>query len=53
MDIKFTKHLKKNAWFFLGSIHLQNRKIVWDSEHKLGYDIPGRSLSHYRNSILQ
>ena len=30
---------------FLGTIHLQNRKIVSDSVCKLPYDIPERNLS--------
>ena len=30
---------------FLGSIHLQNRKIVWDSVRKFAYNIPKRNLS--------
>jgi len=30
---------------FLGTIHLQNRKIVSDSVRKLPYDIPKRNLS--------
>ena len=27
---------------FLGTIHLQDRKIVWDSVRKSAYDIPKR-----------
>jgi len=27
-DVQFTKHLTKGAGVFLGTVHLQNRKIV-------------------------
>ena len=37
--------LQKTLSFFLGTIHLQYRKIVWDSVHKLSYDIPEKNLS--------
>jgi len=29
---------------FLGTIHLQSCKIVWDSVRKLAYDIPKRNF---------
>jgi len=32
---------------FLGTIHLQNRKIVWDSVRKLAYDIPKIGFSTF------
>jgi len=38
-DVRFTEHLMKGARLFLGTIHLQNRKIVRDSVRILGYDI--------------
>ena len=28
-------------------IHVQNRKIVWDSVRKLAYDIPKRNISKF------
>jgi len=30
---------------FLGTIHLHNHRIVWDSNCKLAYDIPKRNVS--------
>ena len=35
----------EGARLFLGTIHMQNRKIVWDSVRKLAYDIPERNFS--------
>ena len=32
---------------FLGMIHLQSCKIVWDSVRKLAYDIPKRNVSTF------
>jgi len=32
---------------FLGTIHLQSCKIVWDSVRKLAYDIPKRNFSTF------
>jgi len=46
------KHLAKNARLFLGTILLQNRKIVWDSVRKLAYNIPKRNISTLLLSIL-
>ena len=46
----------KGARLFLGTIHLQSCKIVWDSVRKLAYDIPKKILAllgHYRKSILR
>jgi len=45
IDVSFIKHLTKNARLFSGTVHLQNRKIVWDSVRKLAYNIPRRTLS--------
>jgi len=45
IDVSSTKHLTKEARLFLGTIHLQNRKIVRDSVRTLAYDIPKRNLS--------
>jgi len=42
---QITKHLTKNARLFLGTIHLQHRKIQLDSVRKLAYDIPKRNFS--------
>jgi len=33
---------------FLGTIHLQSCKIVWDSVRKLAYDIPKRNLALFK-----
>jgi len=41
---------------FLGTIHLQDRKIVWDSVRKLACHSCEKSLhavSDYRNSLLR
>ena len=46
------KHLAKNARLFLGTILLQNRKIVWDSVRKLAYNIPKRNISTLLLSVL-
>ena len=35
----------EGARHFFGTVHLQNRKIVWDSAYKLAYDIPESNLS--------
>ena len=35
MDVKFTKYLRKSVRLFLGTIYLQNRKIVKNSIRKL------------------
>ena len=35
----------KDARRFLGMIYLQYHEIVWDSVHKLAYDIPKKNLS--------
>ena len=43
-DIQFTKHVEKNARFFLGVIRLQYRKMLEDSVRELAYDIPKRNL---------
>jgi len=51
IDVSFTKHLTKNARLFSGTIHLQNRKIVWDSVRTLAYDIPRRNLSTLYKSL--
>ena len=37
---KIYKHLTKDARLFLGMIHSQNCKVVWNSVCKLAYDIP-------------
>jgi len=29
--VRFTKYLTENAGLFLGTIHLKNRKFVWDN----------------------
>jgi len=61
-DQKYTKYINqnilgptKNARFFLGTTHSQNRQIVWDSVRKLAYDIRKKNfynyLNHYRKSI--
>ena len=47
MDVLGTKHLTKKARIFLGTIHLQNRKIVQDSFRKLAYDIPKRGFNTF------
>jgi len=39
------EHLMKNERLFLRMIHLWKRKVVWDSVHKLAYDIPNTNLS--------
>jgi len=39
------KHPTKDARLFLGTIHLQSCKIVWDSVRKLAYDIPKRNFN--------
>jgi len=37
-----------NEWeVFIGMIHVQNRKIVWDSVRKLAYDIPKTNFSTF------
>ena len=41
--------LQKTLSFFLGTIYLQYRKIVWDSVHKLSYDIPEKILAHRKS----
>ena len=41
------KHPAKGARFFLGTIHLQNCKIVLDCVRKLAYDIPKRNFSTF------
>ena len=43
--IDTSSKILQSAQDFLGAIHTQNRKIVWDSVHKLDYDIPKRNLS--------
>ena len=48
-------HVTKGARLFLGMIHLQSCKIVWDRVRKLAYNIPKKFyhiVSHYRKSIL-
>ena len=42
----------KSARLFLGTIHLQNRKIVRDSVCKLAYDIPKRNISTSEVTIV-
>jgi len=43
-NAKITIDLRRasNSQGFLGTIHLQDRKIVWDSVRKSAYDIPKR-----------
>ena len=41
--------LTKGARFFLGTIHLQSCKIVWDSVRKLAYNIPKRNFSIFKS----
>jgi len=36
----YKKNLTKKARFFLGTIHLQNCKIILESVRKLTHDIP-------------
>jgi len=38
-----TSYEKRKA--FLGTIHLQNHKIVWDSVRKLAYDVAKTNFS--------
>jgi len=40
----YQKNLSKNARLSLGTIYLQNRKIVGDDVSILAYDIPSRNL---------
>ena len=47
MDVYFTKRPTKGARLFLGTIHLQSCKIVWDSIRKLAYDIPKINFSTF------
>jgi len=47
MDVYFTKHFTKGVRLFLGTIHLQSCKIVWDSIRKLAYDIPKINFSTF------
>ena len=47
-DVKFAKHLTKNASIFSGTIHLENRKITRDSARKLTRDIPSKELNSAR-----
>ena len=35
----------EGARLFLGTIHLQSGKIVWECVRKLAYDIPKRNFS--------
>ena len=44
--------LTKGARLFLGMIHLQNCKIVWDSARKLACGIPKRSFSMLQVTIV-
>jgi len=44
--------LQRTQGFFLGMIHLQNCKIVWDSVGKLAYDISNRNLSMLEVTIV-
>ena len=47
-DLWRTSHLQnilRRAQGFLGTIHLENRKIVRDSVRKLAYNIRKRNLS--------
>jgi len=37
---------------FLGTIHLQSCKIVWDSVHKLACDIHNRNFSTFKVTIV-
>ena len=41
---KFTKDLTKKARFFLGTIHLQNYKIVLEGVRKLAHNIPEKNF---------
>jgi len=50
--LKLRMTYDEGARLFFGTIHMQNRKIVWDSVRKLAYDIPV-VVSHYRKSILR
>ena len=48
IDLRRTSNLQhptKGARLFLGTIHLQSCKIVWDGVRKLAYDIPKRNFS--------
>ena len=38
----------KNARLFLGTIHSQNCKFVWDTIRKFAYDIPKRYFSTFK-----
>jgi len=42
----------KGARLFLGTVHLQNHKIVSDSVRKLAYDIPERNLIMPKVTII-
>ena len=44
-DVVFAKRVAKGARLFLGTVHWQNHKIIWDSVRVLTYDIPKRCLS--------
>jgi len=41
------KTFYKGRKAFLGVIHLQSCKIVWDSVRKLAYNIPKRNFSTF------
>jgi len=41
--------LTKGARLFLGTIHLQSCKIVWESVRKLAYDIPKKIFSTFKS----
>ena len=57
IDLRWMSKIYRTSYksckaFFLGAIHLQNRKIIWDSDRILAYDILQRNLSMSQVTIV-
>ena len=44
-----TSYTEWKTTFQMGTIHVQNRNIVWDSVRKLAYDIPMRNSARFKS----